>query len=155
MTRKEINSRAHALAHGKLHMDAATFKAIVANEDPASEGHISRCSDETAAVVLGRLEGELKARAFHGKETLDRQHSMIPHLMEHLKWDWKATADFCRRITGKGNTRGCSVAELSKVIRGMIAIVDKDLEAGKIVMTHTEKFNYDRFTKNYRNREAA
>jgi hypothetical protein len=79
-----------------------------------------------------------------------QQQKFIARLMEYLKWDWAATADFCMKVTGKRTTKACNAAELSKIIRGMIAIIDHDITKGKIVLNHTERFNYDHYSKLHR-----
>jgi len=154
MTRGQINSRAHALA-AKLGIDDAAFQEIVRAHDMNAEGHISKCTEFNALAVVGYLETQLKIAGTRKVDGTKKQQSMIPHLMEHLGWSWSGTASFCKRITGKSDTRECGTAELSKVIRGMIAIIDKKLEAGEITMNHTQKFEYDRHTKAYRAKKAA
>jgi hypothetical protein len=152
--RKRINSKAHAIAHSRLGMDSEQFGILVSAADPASDGHISRCSDETALNIL--IEIQKMARA--GKASQSSQQGQIARLMEILGWTWSNTAEYCFKITGKKNTKACNAPELSKIIRGMIATIDHHLASGRIVMNHTERFNYEshvRVHREARNKEEG
>lgn len=149
LTRSQINSLVHIIA-SRLGLDKGTLCAIIANVDPASEGHISRCTDFNAAAVLGTLRLESDARGAADRTTVARQQAMIARLMQILEWRWRDTALFCEKITGKDNTRKLTTAERSSVIRGMIGTIDHHLASGKIVMSHDERFEYNRHTKGLR-----
>lgn len=151
MLRTELNKRIRALAHGTLGLTEDEYRTIVSGVYEKSEGHISRCDDEHANLVWLQL-----CRMRDGKSAISRpadnmlQQKFIARLMQHLGWNWQRTAEYCRRLTGKNNTRKCNTAELSKIIRGMIATIDHHLTAGKIVMTPAQRQEYEMHTKRHR-----
>lgn len=145
--RKKLNHDIRAIAHGVLGIDEDLYRQIVSSVDPKSGGHITRCGDEEANLVYMHLR-KMKTNVI--KSAPNSQNKLIARLMDILGWRWSDTAGFCHRITGHRTTKLCNAAELSKVIRGMIGVIDYDLEKGKIQMTHTEKFEYERHTKSHR-----
>lgn len=149
MTRKQLNHNIRALAHGTLGLTEDEYRTIAAAVDPRSEGHITKCDDEHANLVYMRLK-KMASTSQSQTHAQERQHRMIARLMEYLRWTWGDTASFCLRVTGHRTTKQCSAAELSKVIRGMVSIIDQDVEKGKIQLTHTEKFEYERHVKHHR-----
>jgi len=78
------------------------------------------------------------------------QHRMIARLGYILKWDWNDIAHFCQREVKKQSTKTCNPAELSKVIRGMIGVIDYRVKCGVLMMNHTECFDYERHVKRHR-----
>jgi hypothetical protein len=64
--------------------------------------------------------------------------------MEYLSWNWASTAAFCKRITGKDDTRKCTTAELRKVIRGMIAIIEQNIQSGKLTLSTERQIHFKR-----------
>lgn len=98
------------------------------------------------AAVRGRASGASKN---------PKQQAFIARLMDYLRWDWAATAHFCERVTGKKSTRACTASELSKIILGMIRIIDSDIEKGKLMLNHSQRFEYERHVKHLRGKSAA
>jgi phage gp16-like protein len=84
-----------------------------------------------------------------------RQHRFIARLMDYLGWTWKQTARFCHHQTGKRSTRSCDAGELSKIIIGMIRIIDEDVEKGRLKLTETQMADYQRYTKLHRQGSPA
>jgi hypothetical protein len=147
--RRKLNHAIRSLAHGILSLDEDSYRSIV--ESVTGRRRITECDDEEANLVylaLKRMRDNTGVGSPVKKNV--QQQKFIARLMDHLKWDWSATAEFCFKVTGKRSTKGCNAAELSKVIRGMIAIIDHDLAKGRIVFSHTERFNYDHYTKLHR-----
>jgi hypothetical protein len=149
MTLKQLNHKVRALAHGTLGLTEDEYRTIVAAVDPRSDGHITHCGDEEANLVLLQLRRMLDVSGRRGSRARS-QEKMIARLMEYLRWNWQDTAHFCYKITKHRTTRLCNAAELSKVIRGLVAIIDHDLELGKITMTEVERVEYERHVKHHR-----
>ena len=151
--RKQLNHDIRALAHGFLRLDEETYRNIV--ETISGKRHITDCDDEEANLVLLALK-RMKDNTGAGPRivTNGRQQKFIARLMDYLQWDWSATAAFCEKLTGKKSTKACNAAELSKIIRGMIAVIDHDIEKGKIFLTHTDYFNYLHYTTLHREKST-
>lgn len=149
MTRRELNHSIRALANGRLGLDEEEYRSVV--HSITGKRHITGCNDEEANLVLLAFR---KMRDNVGTGTPVQknvaQQKFIARLMQCLGWDWKATAAFCLKVTGKRSTKACNAAELSKIIRGMIAVIDHHVASGKISMTHTQKFNYERHVQHQR-----
>jgi ribosomal protein L30/L7E len=148
MNRKQLNHNVRALAHGTLGLNEEEYRTIVYNIYPKSDGHISRCDDEHANLVLLHLK-QMNSSVVRPDSSPNNsnQQKLIARLMDILDWKWSDTAAFCLKITGHRTTRLCDAGELSKVIRGMIATIDHHLEHGKITMTRTERFEYERHVR--------
>ena len=126
--RKNLNHQVRKLAHGILGLDVETYRTIVSTIDEKSEGHITRCDDEHANLVLLQLQAMVSRRGTPGQSIVvanARQQRQIAKLMDFLRWDWKTTAHFCYHQTGKRSTKSCDAKELSKVIMGMVRIIDR------------------------------
>lgn len=153
MTRNELNKKVGLLVHVKLKgvMSEDDYRNIVHSIDNNSGGFLRNCDDEHANLVLLHLQ-HLADRKHSTKEVIKQndQEKFIARLMEYLNWRWSDTSTFLRRITGKHHTSKCTTSELSKAIRGMIAIIDKDVAAGKITLTGETKMKYYRYTQHYR-----
>jgi hypothetical protein len=153
MTRKELNHNIRALAHGILGLDEDTYRIIV--ENLTGKRHITQCDDEEANLVYLALK---KMRDNQGtyrrRKTNPDQHRMIAKLGYILKWTWEDIAHFCLREVKKNSTRSCNASELSKVIRGMIGVIDYKLQHKLLEMNHTERFNYLQFTKHHRDMDS-
>jgi len=149
MNRRALNHNIRALAQGRLALDEETYRTVV--HSVTGKLHITDCDDEEANLVHLAFKKMLDNQGAAGQIRKNpQQHRFIARLMDYLRWDWQDTARFCERVTGKRSTKACNAAELSKVIRGMIAIIDQDIEAGKIQLTHTERFNYEHYVKHHR-----
>jgi hypothetical protein len=136
MTRAETNKRIGYLVHAKLRLAEEDYRQIVYNIDQKSGGFVRNCDDESANLVLLSLERLVeKKSSVREQKKNDQQHRFIARLMDYLHWHWSDTASFLAKITGKHHTSQCTSGELSKVIRGMISIIDKDIDAGKIIFT--------------------
>lgn len=144
--RKKLNHAVRALAHGTLGLTDDEYRCIVYSVDPKSNGHITHCDDEYANLIYMQL----KRMAAGGGSTQNlQQQKMIARLMDYLHWTWANTAHFCYKITGHRTTRMCSSSELSKVIRGMVAIINHDLQNGKLIMSDMERLEFEKHTKTY------
>lgn len=149
--RKNLNHRVRKLVHGMLGLDLETYRTIVVSIDEKSEGHITRCDDEHANLVLLQLQAMLDRRPQPATTVRNgRQQRQIARLMQYLHWDWTVTAKFCHHQTGKKSTRLCDAKELSKVILGMVRIIDADIEKGKIKLSPQELAEYQKYTKWHR-----
>jgi hypothetical protein len=153
MLRKELNKKIGALAFGRLRLSEDIYRQIVVSIDPKSEGHVTRCDDESANLVLIAL------RRFAEKnplvQTNVKQHRFIARLMDYLRWNWQDTAVFCHRQTGKKSTRECTAVELTKIVNGMVAIIDGNIASGKLQLSPTELEEYHRHTKKNRQTKSA
>jgi hypothetical protein len=151
MTRSELNKQIGVLVHAKLKLDEDVYRQIVYSIDNNSGGFVRNCNDDYANLVLIHLQ-RLADRKFSTREVNKQndQEKFIARLMDYLKWNWKDTAHFMMKIVKKTHTSKCNAAELSKVIRGMVAIIDKDIEAGKIILHGETRIKYYRYTKNHR-----
>lgn len=153
MDRKELNRKIGALAYGRLKLDEETYRTIVVSIDPTSEGHVTRCDDEHANLVLIALRRLAEKNPPQQKNV--KQHKFIARLMDYLKWNWKNTADFCKRQTGKTTTRACSALELTKIVNGMIALIDRDLFTTKLLLSPEQLKEYYRHTKRHRRADSS
>jgi len=165
MNRKQLNHRVRAFAHGTLKLSEEAYREVI-RDVTADKEHITDCTDDEAQLVLTALRRfhvmrlnvpgrpptpeALSTRRSPGAANRDaggeRQHSMIPRLMDFLRWDWKSTAGFCEKVIGKKDTRQCDAKELSKMIRGMVAVIEHDLARGKITMTPEQLATFRRHT---------
>lgn len=162
--RKRLNHNIRAFAHGTLKLDEETYRQVIRDVTMNRE-HITQCTDQEAELVLialrrfhaGRLvaapKGDLPGRP-PTQTGLERQHTILPRLMEILRWDWKSTAGFCKKVTGRNRTDKCSPAELAKVIAGMVQIVEHDIALGKITMTPEELAAFRRHTQPHHREES-
>ncbi len=153
MIRSELNRSIGALAYGRLKLDEETYRTLVASIDPKSEGHVTRCDDEHANLVLLTLR-QIASNNPVGQKNA-RQHKFIARLMDHLKWNWTDTAKFCHRQTGKKTTRACNAFELTKIVNGMIALIDRDIASGKLQLSPEQLSAYERHTKRHRRMNAS
>ena len=152
--RRKLNQRAVAMSRA-LGLDQDVYRQMILNVAPRSEGHITRCDDEDANLVVMALRKALDRRSeAHTQSpkprTHEHQHRQIAKLMDYLGWHWGNTAKFVRQQTGKNNTFQCSSHELSIVIRGMVAIIDGDLRSGKLKPSDKELQEYLEHTKKLR-----
>lgn len=153
IARKQLNHRVRAMAHGRLKLDEESYRDIVRAVDQKSDGHISRCDDEHANLVLKVLERMLERNpqgTSSQKIANEHQQKLIARLMYCLGWNWGQTSFFCERQTGKKSTRDCSAKELSKVILGMIRIVESDIKRGRTSLTAKEIEDFRSHTRQYR-----
>lgn len=156
--RRQLNQRVGALAFGRLKFDKEMYRTIVSSIDAKSEGHLTRCSDEHANLVklaLERLVERGRVGATSTVQTNPGQHRFIARLMDYLGWSWNDTARFCFRQTGKDNTRKCDARDLSKVVIGMIRIIDDKISKGKIRLLPTELEEYRKHTRLHRAAEGV
>lgn len=151
MLRKELNKKIGALAFGRLRLSEDIYRQIVVSIDPKSEGHVTRCDDESANLVLIAL----RRLALQNPQTErgQKQHRFIARLMDYLRWNWKQTAAFCKKQTGKNSTRDCDAKELTKIVNGMVAIIDGNIATGKLQLSPEELSAYQHYTK--RNRKQS
>lgn len=146
MTRAEINKEIGYLAHGKLRMAEDDYRTLVYSIDKSSGGFVRNIKDdETANLVLVALRNMVDKKINPTEKQQarnDAQVKFIARLMDFLKWEWRSTSLFILRIVGKSHTSKCTAAELSKVIRGMIAIIDSNIESGKLVLSPAKLKEY-------------
>ena len=150
MTRKELNRKIGALAFGRLKLSEDIYRQIVVSIDSKSEGHVTKCDDESANLVLialRRLAEKTPAKNV-------KQQRFIARLMDHLKWNWKQTAAFCKKQTGKHSTRDCTALELTKIVNGMVAIIDGNIGDGTPELSPAQLSEYKRYTKRNRKTEV-
>lgn len=146
VARRRLNHQVRALANGRLGLDEDTYRAIVESVDPRSGGHITRCDDEHAGLVLLQLRQMVERHRFGDQKKNDREQRKIARLMQYLSWTWKTTAEFCERQTGKRSTRLCDAKELSKIINGMVAIIEEDIRSGRLQLTPAERAEFAKHT---------
>ncbi len=158
MTRTEINKEIGFLAHGKLKLHKEDYRTIVHSIAPESGGFVRNIKDdETANLVLLHLRNLADKKnnpSSKEQKRNDAQERFIARLMDHLNWKWSNTASFIKKITGKTHTSKCNSSELSKVIRGMIDIIDQDIATGKIVMSDAELKEYKYKTHFHRTNQS-
>lgn len=149
--RKKLNQRIGAIVHGKLKLDEEMYRMIVSCIDEKSEGHVTRCDDEHANLVLLALQ-KMMERSGSTSATIknQQQQKFIARLMDYLGWDWKHTSEFCSHQTGRKSTRACNASELSKIIIGMIRIIDERIDKGIICLSEQELIVYRRYTRLHR-----
>lgn len=146
MTRSQINKEIGYLAHGKLKLHEDDYRTIVSSISPESGGYVRNIKDdETVNLVLlhlRQLAAKKKYPSAREQKKNEAQERFIARLMNHLKWKWSDTSSFMMKIVKKSHTSKCDSSELSKVIRGMISIIDQDIAAGKIRMSEAELKEY-------------
>lgn len=144
MIRAELIKRIHVLKND-LTLDNDTYRSILFN----ATGEVTCTKIDLEGLNLVYLSLQClvgrDSRPDHNQN--ERQHTMIPRLMEILGWNWTRTAEFCKQITGKNNTRKCTAAELAKMIRGMVAVIDMYLEKGRVTMTPQQRSEYERHVR--------
>jgi hypothetical protein len=157
VSRKQLNHNIRAFAHGTLKLDEETYRDVIRSVTTNKE-HITDCTMQEAELVLmalrrfrgGQLGGRQRGNGTGTAGINEPQHNVITHLMEYLNWNWGHTAKFCKRITGKSNTRLCSAAELVKLTQGMIAIVNQNIESGRLRLSPDELAKYRLHTQPHR-----
>ena len=147
--RKSLIRQVHILAYQKLKMSEDEYRQVVESvTGERSVGDLPAEKIEKVLVALRRIP--IGTLGGHQREGPGRQHvnrpqqGLIAHLMEYLGWNWSSTAKFCKRITGHPDTRACDAAELRKVIRGMIALIEQDVASGRIRMTTEQQIHFKR-----------
>ena len=127
MTRSDLNRKIGYYRHVILKLDEDIYRQIVRNIDNKSGGYVRNCGLEEANLVLLTLKNLAEKRtATREIKEHSRQENFIPVLMEYLNWKWGDTASFIYKVTGKHHhTSKCDTMQLSKVIRGMISIIDQ------------------------------
>lgn len=152
--RRKLNHDIRALAHGRLSLDEETYRSVV--ESITGKRHVTELGDEEANLVYLALQKMLDNQGARGEVRRNpQQQKFIARLMQYLHWNWEDAAHFAEKIVHKKSTKACNAAELSKIIRGMIAIIDSDIEKGKIVLNHTERFEYERHVNRHRTSKTA
>lgn len=148
MTRAELIKKIHVQKRD-LSLDDDNYRLIL--ESLSGRRSCADMDDEHLNLVSLALSKMLDNRGTRpGLRKNPNQQAFIARLMDYLHWNWSNTATFCERLTGKKSTKACSAAELSKIIRGMIAIIDQDIEKGKLGLSHTQRFEYERHVKHLR-----
>ena len=148
MTRNDFIKKIHVLKRD-LSLDDDTYRLVLYNvTEKTSCCHLD---EERLNLVYLAFKKMLDNQGVSGPVRKNpNQHRFIARLMDHLKWNWDNTPDFCIKITGKRSTKSCNPAELSKIIRGMVAVIDHDIALGKIQLNHTQRFEYERAVKHHR-----
>ncbi|MFN0156914.1 MAG: phage protein GemA/Gp16 family protein [Bacteroidota bacterium] len=99
--------------------------------------------------VVGRPPTRNKQDQHPNLKRTGTMHGKLARLMQHLGWNWKQTAGFCQRVTGKTDTRLCSSTELSKVITGMVAMIEQKLASREIILTAGELATFRKHTRHH------
>lgn len=146
MTRKQLNYNIRRYAHYVLKLDEDQYREIV--DTVTNKRHITDCTQEEAELVFAALKNFSRAGRppAHGGPNAP-QHRFIARLMEYLDWSWKQTAAFCQRIVGRPDTRSCDAAELRKVIRGMIAMIEQNIASGRLKLTPYQLTEFRKHTQ--------
>jgi hypothetical protein len=149
-TRTALIQRIHVLKH-ELSLDDETYKEILG---AIADGRTSctQLGDEELNLVKIAMERMMNGR--DGSKSVSRknpkQHNRIAKLGYILNWDWRDIARFCKKQTGKSSTQKCSAADLTKVINGMVAIIDDRLAKGSLVLPHDDLALYLKYTQQHR-----
>lgn len=146
MTRNKFIQRIHVLKRD-LGLDDETYRTVL--DSVAGKTSCTNLEEEELNLVLLALEKMSRGGNGATSVTLrnQRQQRFIARLMDYLGWTWKQTSHFCVRQTGKRSTRSCNAAELSKVIIGMIRLIDEDIEKGRLKLSPEKLEEYRRYTK--------
>lgn len=155
ISRKSLIRQVHVLAYQRLKMTEEDYRQIVESvTGKRSVGDLPAIEIEKVLVALRRIP--LGTLGGHHAEGAGRQHAnrpqqgLIAHLMEYLGWNWSSTAKFCKRITGKPDTRGCDAAELRKVILGMMALIEQDVASGRIHLSTEQQIHFKKLAYPHR-----
>lgn len=149
--RRRLNHRIRALAHGQCALTEAQYRLIV--HAITDRDHITDCTDEQAGLVLAQLQMLATQKRVARREVNWRQQHLIARLMGYLNWSWDNTAHFVGREVGKNDTRDCTASELATVVRGMVAIIDRDIDLGTLVLSPEQLRDYFRHTRHHRKEE--
>jgi len=146
VTRNKLIQRIHVLKRD-LGLDDDTYRTVL--DSVAGKASCRDLEDEDLNLVLLALEKMSRGTNGATSVTLrnQRQHRFLARLMQYLNWDWKATARFCLHQTGRRSTRSCNAGELSKVIIGMIRLIDQDIDQRRLILTDDQLSEYHRYTK--------
>jgi phage gp16-like protein len=145
MNRQHLIRRIHAIAYGRLKLEEGDYRTLLATANDRGKTSTKDLTDGELLLVLAALQRLSGSRA--AASVNEPQHKMIARLMHYLGWSWQQTAKLCKRITGYDDTRKCSAAELRKLITAMIAIVEQNHASGKRTLSHTELFDFRRYTR--------
>ncbi len=152
MTRPQLNHTVRKLAHGVLGLDEETYREIVRNIDAKSGGHISRCDDEMANLVLLTLRHAADARrgvSHTPKIQNEHQQRKIAKLGFLLGWSWHDIARFCFKQTGNRSTKQCNPKDLSKCVNGMVNIINGKLADGSLTLGHADLAAFLKYTQQH------
>jgi phage gp16-like protein len=149
-TRNALIQRIHVLKRD-LHLDDEIYRDILG---AISEGRTScKQLDEDelnlVKIALERMQAGRQSGTSTTKTNV-QQHKKISKLGFILQWNWKRIAEFCEQQTGKRSTQKCSAAELTKVVNGMIGVIDDRLAKGSLVLPHDDLALYLKYTQQHR-----
>jgi len=151
MNRNRIIARIHALKRN-LRLDDEIYHVILGSI--AGKTSCRDLGDEELNLAMLAFERMASSGGAIGATSLvkvnQKQHRRIAKLGYILGWTWKDLAGFCKRQTGKRSTRACSATELNKIINGLVAVIDGDIEKGRLKLSPEKFEEYRRYTKTQR-----
>jgi len=150
MIRSALIKRIHVLKR-VLNLDDETYRSILSS---ISNGKTS-CKEidlEYLNLVYIALE-RLAQKMIQSRVTRnDRLQKKIAKLGYLLGWNWQAIANFIKRETlGKHiSTRSCSTLELTKVINGMLSIINDRLASGELKLSEKDLKDFLKYTQTHK-----
>jgi phage gp16-like protein len=138
MTRSTLIKRIHVLKRD-LNLDDDTYRSILAS---IADGKTS-CKDidleylNLVYIALERLAQKMVQSRITRNDRLQKKIAKLGYL---LGWNWQAIANFIKRETGGRHisTRSCNALELTKVINGMVSIIDDRLSTGELKLSEKD-----------------
>jgi len=142
--RNSLIKRIHVLKR-ELSLDDDTYRTIL--RTVSGEESCADIDDEYLNLVKQTLEG-------HQQKTQQTRIAKNEHLQKKisklgfiLNWNWTRIADFCKQQTGKRSTQSCNPSELTKIVNGMIAIINDKISKQEIVLPHAEMQEFLKYTQ--------
>jgi len=148
-TRNSLIQRIHVLKRD-LGLSDDTYRTIL----ESISGKTS-CKDidlEYLNLVKQALEGQLQKLGSSTRTKNAKEHRKIAKLGFLLGWSWFDIAHFVQRETQgrRISTRSCTGEELSKVINGMVALINDGIATGKITLEHKDLQDFLRYTQSHK-----
>jgi phage gp16-like protein len=150
MDRNSIIKRIHVLKRD-LDLDEDTYGDVLG---AISDGRTScvQLDEEELNLVRIALERQLAGRQSGTSTTRKnaKQQDRIAKLGFLLQWSWRDIAGFCEKQTGKRSTRSCNASQLTKVINGMVQVINDKLAAGTLTLPHSDLQKFLDLTQSHR-----
>lgn len=157
MTRNATIGRIHQLKAltGVAEEDYRTILASCSNGKTSCRD----MDDEYLNLVKQTFE-RLYAKQQHGLpggNKLSREESKIAKLGILLGWSWHDIANFVKRQTEgrKISTKSCTPAELTKVINGMVELINDGLTKGTLQLAHPDLEKFLKYTQQHDSKQTA
>ena len=148
MGRNDLIKRIHCLKRD-LMLDDDSYREIL--QSIAGKDSCAQIDDEYLNLIKQQMEAMLQRMRLGSSLTLKNQneHRKIAKLGYLLNWNWHDIAGFCFKETGKKSTQQCDSSELSKIINGLVALIQDGLAKGTVKLAHPDLQAFLKYTQSH------